>query len=90
MQDKIKLRFYNVDNISLLLEAIGLDKCKNAIAQTKSFQHASMSFTIDDVEVYFFPQSISVGEVLVIDADLHYYLPYSIRYKSRELFDKIL
>ena len=90
MQDKIKLRFYNVDNISLLLEAIGLDKCKNAIAQTKNFQHASMSFTIDDVEVYFFPQSISVGEVLVIDADLHYYLPYSIRYKSRELFDKIL
>ena len=78
------VRIYVVEDILKLAKAVGREKFVSAFALAE-VSPSAISFTIDDVSVTYYPQSVATSETFVIDADAHYRAPYSVAYSLEEL-----
>jgi MoaA/NifB/PqqE/SkfB family radical SAM enzyme len=80
----VVFRMYVAEDLLKLAKAVGKPQFLAAFNEAQ-VDLASISFILNEVQVVYYPQSVSTSETFVVDADACYHVPYSIAYTLDEL-----
>ena len=81
---QLYFRMYVNDELPKLVKAVGREKFARALDDAE-VADVALIMKIDKVPVIYYPTSIVVGEEIILDADSHHRMPYSIAYTLEEL-----
>lgn len=81
---QLYFRIYRNDDLLKLARTAGVEKLVQAFDNARVADIATL-FELDGVQVIYYPTSVVVGEEVILDADAHHRLPYSIAYTLEEL-----
>jgi sulfatase maturation enzyme AslB (radical SAM superfamily) len=81
---KLFFRIYTNTDLMKLAHAVGMSAFAEAFSNADISDVAAI-FTLEGVTVVYYPTSVVSGEEVILDADAHHRLPYSIAYTLDEL-----